>query len=295
MRHNRYHMAVGERHRFAGPSRVRAAWRDKLEEIIFGVETPGGRAFDVALLIAIGLSVMVVLLESVPTIRREHATSLRVAEWVFTVLFTLEYILRLVCTRHPVRYAFSFFGLIDLLAVIPAYASLILSGTQSLAVVRSLRLLRTFRVLKLSHYVGEAGTLIRAIRASRPKITVFIFTVLIVVVIVGALMYVIEGEEGGFTSIPVSMYWAIVTMTTVGYGDIAPKTVAGRILASLLMVLGYGIIAVPTGIVSAELVRADRNAAARVCTGCGADRHDMDARHCKHCGAAVTVADSAAD
>ena len=263
---------------------TRAPWRDRLEQIIFGVDTPAGRAFDVVLLVLILLSVTVVLLESVPTLRRDHAARLRLAEWVFTVLFTAEYVLRLICTRAPLKYAFSFLGLIDLLAVVPAYLSLALSGTQSLAVVRALRLLRAFRVLKLTHYVGEARTLMRALRASRPKITVFLVTVLIIVVIVGALIYLIEGEEGGFTSIPVSMYWAIVTLTTVGYGDIAPKTVPGRMLASLLMILGYGIIAVPTGIVTAELARAGTDTPSRPCPDCAAEIHDTDARHCKYCG-----------
>jgi voltage-gated potassium channel len=275
-------MAVLENDR-TGESR-RSAWRNRLEQIIFGVDTPAGRAFDIVLLVLILLSVTVVLLESVPALRREHASTLRLAEWSFTGLFTVEYVLRVVCTRNPLRYASSFLGIIDLLAVIPAYLSLILSGTQSLAVIRALRLLRTFRVLKLTHYVGEGRTLLRALRASRPKITVFLVTVVIIVVIVGALMYLIEGEARGFTSIPLSMYWAIVTLTTVGYGDLAPRTVPGRMLASLLMILGYGIIAVPTGIVSAELVRAGIDAAARNCPDCGADIHDTDARHCKHCG-----------
>jgi voltage-gated potassium channel len=262
----------------------RPPWRDKLEQIVFGVDTRSGRAFDIVLLVLILMSVMIVMLESVPTIRGHHETTLRQAEWVFTGLFTVEYVLRLVCTRNPLRYALSFMGLIDLLAVIPAYVSLILSGTQSLAVVRALRLLRVFRVLKLTHYVGEGRTLLRALRASRAKITVFLVTVVIIVVIIGALMYLIEGEEAGFTSIPVSMYWAIVTLTTVGYGDLAPKSVPGRMLASLLMILGYGIIAVPTGIVSAELVRAGADARAHKCPGCGADVHDANALHCKFCG-----------
>jgi len=275
-------MAVLENNR-TGKSH-RSAWRDRLEQIIFGVDTRAGRAFDIVLLALILLSVTVVLLESVPALRREHAKTLRVAEWAFTVLFTVEYILRLICTKHSLGYAFSFLGIIDLLAVIPAYLSLILSGTQSLAVVRALRLLRAFRILKLTHYVGEARTLSRALHASRPKVTVFLVTVLIVVVIVGALMHLIEGEEGGFTSIPLSMYWAIVTLTTVGYGDLAPKTVLGRMLASLLMILGYGIIAVPTGIVSAELARAGVDAAGRTCPDCSAHIYDREARHCKNCG-----------
>ena len=262
----------------------RAAWRDRLEEIVFGVETRAGRAFDIVLLVLILLSVATVLLESVPSLRREYFTELRLAEWVFTILFTVEYVLRLICTRQPLHYALSPLGLIDLLAVLPTFLSLVFVGTQSLAVIRSLRLLRAFRVLKLTHYVGEARTLGRALRASRPKITVFLVTVLIVVVIVSALMYLIEGEESGFTSIPVSMYWSIVTLTTVGYGDLAPRTVPGRILASLLMILGYGIIAVPTGIVSAELARAGAHHPRRVCSECGADTHDPDARHCKFCG-----------
>lgn len=269
----------------------RAAWRDKLEQIIFGVDTRAGRAFDVVLLVLILLSVTVVLLESVPDWRREHSTPLRAAEWAFTGLFTAEYTLRLVSTKRPVRYALSFLGIVDLLAVLPTYLSLVFSGTQSLAVIRALRLLRAFRILKLTHYVGEARTLMRALRASRPKITVFLATVLIVVVIVGALMYLIEGEETGFTSIPVSMYWAIVTLTTVGYGDIAPKTVPGRMLASMLMILGYGIIAVPTGIVSAELVRAGASTTGRACRGCGYDLHDRDARCCKRCGSALDAGD----
>jgi voltage-gated potassium channel len=262
----------------------RSAWRDRLEQIIFGVDTRAGRTFDIVLLVLILLSATVVLLESVPTLRREHASTLRLAEWTFTIMFTVEYVLRLTSARNPLRYALSLLGIIDLLAVIPAYLSLVLAGTQSLAVVRALRLLRAFRVLKLSHYVGEGRTLLRALRASRVKITVFLVTVVIIVVIVGALMYLIEGETRGFTSIPVSMYWAIVTLTTVGYGDLAPSTVPGRMLASLLMILGYGIIAVPTGIVSAELVRAGVDAAARDCSNCGGKIHDSDARHCKFCG-----------
>jgi voltage-gated potassium channel len=262
----------------------RAPWRDKLEQVVFGVDTFAGRAFDVVLLILILMSVSAVMLESVPSLRRDYVSALRAAEWTFTGLFTVEYLCRLICARDPLRYAFSFLGVVDLLAVIPAYLSLTLSGAHSLAVVRALRLLRAFRVLKLGHYVGEAQTLMRALHASGPKITVFLVTVVIIVVIVGALMYLIEGEQRGFTSIPVSMYWAIVTLTTVGYGDLAPSTVAGRMLASLLMILGYGIIAVPTGIVSAELVRAGEGAAARLCHQCRANSYDSDARHCKYCG-----------
>lgn len=264
----------------------RAPWRNHLERIIFEVDTPAGRLFDVVLLVTIALSTFVVILESVPSIRAEYGGVLRAAEWVFTLLFTVEYVLRLATARNPRRYALSFFGFVDLLAVMPTYVSLVWTGTQSLVVVRGLRLLRVFRVLKLAQYLGEARALGQALRRSRPKITVFLLAVVTVVLVVGALMYLIEGEKNGFSSIPVSMYWAIVTMTTVGYGDIAPKTVPGRLLASALMILGYGIIAVPTGIVSVELAEQARQArAARTCPGCGAHGHDSDAGHCKYCGA----------
>lgn len=254
------------------------------------METRGGRAFDAVLLVLILSSTLVVLLESVPGIRREYGLALRSAEWFFTLLFTTEYVLRIVSTERPLRYIFSFFGVVDLLAILPTYLSLFVAGTQSLAVVRALRMLRVFRVMKLAHYLGEARTLSLALQRSRPKITVFLVTVLTVVLIVGALMYLIEGEQRGFTSIPISMYWAIVTMTTVGYGDIAPVTPAGRMLASVLMILGYGIIAVPTGIVSVELAEASRRGRMlRSCSACGLEGHDADARHCKHCGQPLII------
>jgi voltage-gated potassium channel len=266
----------------------RAPWRDRLEQIIFEVDTRAGRLFDVVLLVLIVLSTLAVLLESEPVLRSAYGPELRAAEWVFTILFTIEYLLRLMSVRRPLRYAFSFLGLVDLAAVLPTYLSLVFSGTQSLAVVRALRLLRVFRVLKLGHYLGEARVLALALRQSRRKITVFLFAVLTIVVILGALMYLIEGEESGFTSIPTAMYWAIVTLTTVGYGDIAPKTVSGRVLASLLMILGYGIIAVPTGIVSVELADASRrHRSRRSCRVCGFANHDSDASYCKHCGGGV--------
>ena len=250
-----------------------------------GTDTPAGRAFDVVLLILILASVLVVMLESVATIAREHSRTLRVIEWFFTATFTVEYVLRLASVPRARRYATSFLGFVDLLAILPAYLSFFLAGAHSLAVVRALRLLRVFRILKLTHYLGEAKTLTTALHASRAKITVFLFTVIVIVVIVGALMYVVEGPDSGFKSIPLSMYWAIVTMTTVGYGDIAPVTVPGRFIASLLMILGYGIIAVPTGIVSAEMVRAGRPPqSVRDCPRCGKDSHEVDARHCSRCG-----------
>ena len=208
-------------------------------------------------------------------------------EWLFTVTFTIEYLLRLYCVRRPLRYALSFFGLVDLIAVIPTYLSLLVTGTQSLLVIRTLRLLRIFRVLKLAKYLGEAHVLLAALRASRAKITVFLVAVLSIVVIMGSTMYLVEGEEHGFTSIPTSMYWAVVTMTTVGYGDITPTTVLGRTLSAMLMILGYGIIAVPTGIVSAELVRAPKTVSTQACPSCSAEGHDHDATHCKYCGTSL--------
>ncbi len=261
------------------------AWRFKLHEIIFEAETPAGRAFDVCLLVAIVLSVAAVSLESVAEVRAVYGTELRVLEWFFTILFTLEYLLRLASVGKPWRYARSFFGVVDLLAIVPTYLSLLVAGTQSLLVIRALRLLRIFRILKLAHFVGEARVLHAAVRASTRKIVVFLGTVLTLVLIVGALMYLIEGAGNGFTSIPQSVYWAIVTMTTVGYGDIAPQSILGKILASAVMILGYGIIAVPTGIVTVELAGALKHSTRTVaCTECGAEGHATDAIFCKFCG-----------
>ena len=257
----------------------------KLHEIIFEAETPGGKAFDVALLVAIVLSVVTVSLETVPEVRAVYGGPLRAAEWLITILFTVEYILRLACVGRPWRYAGSFFGVVDLLAIVPTYLSLAVAGTQSLIVIRALRLLRVFRVLKLAHFVGEARMLHAALRASSRKIIVFLGGVLTVVLIVGALMYLVEGAENGFTSIPQSVYWAIVTMTTVGYGDVAPQTVFGKILASAVMILGYGIIAVPTGIVTVEIAGALKHSTrTRACMECGAEDHADDADYCKFCG-----------
>jgi voltage-gated potassium channel len=225
------------------------------------------------------------LLESVASIRDAHGPFLRAAEWVFTILFSIEYIARLLTATDAGRYARSFFGLVDFLAVGPVYLSLLFGASPSFAVLRSLRLLRVFRILKLTQFVGEAAALRVAVVASMRKITVFLFAVITIVIIVGALMYQIEGEANGFTSIPAGMYWAVVTVTTVGYGDISPRTVPGRLLASVLMILGYGIIAVPTGIVSCELARATGSGGGRKCLECGLPYHDRDAVHCKQCGA----------
>jgi voltage-gated potassium channel len=264
------------------------ARRRRLHEVIFEADTPAGKAFDVALLLAIALSVGAVLLESVASIRQRFGPGLRAVEWTFTLLFTVEYILRLACVRRPLRYALSFFGLVDLLAILPTYLSLVITGSQSLLVIRALRLLRVFRVLKLAHFVGEARLLKAALQASSRKIIVFLGTVLTLVLIVGALMYLIEGEASGFTSIPQAIYWAIVTMTTVGYGDIAPQTVVGKLLASAVMILGYGIIAVPTGIVTVEMAGlGKRPVSTQACHVCASEGHDPDARHCKYCGAAL--------
>jgi voltage-gated potassium channel len=266
--------------------RDRESRRSRLHEIIFEAETPAGKAFDIALLLAIVLSIAAVMLESVPRIRELYGDELRLVEWIFTFLFTAEYILRLVCVRKPWKYATSFFGLVDLLAILPSYLSFFVAGTQSLVVIRAIRLLRIFRILKLAHFIGEARMLHAAIRASSRKIIVFLGSVLTLVVIVGSMMYLIEGSDAGFTSIPQSVYWAIVTMTTVGYGDIAPQTVAGKTLASIVMIVGYGIIAVPTGIVTVEISSALKHSTrTTACEECGAEGHATDAVFCKYCGA----------
>jgi voltage-gated potassium channel len=260
-------------------------WRARWHEVIFEADTPAGKRFDLALLGLIMLSVLAVCLESVRDIREAYGTALTAVEWTLTVLFTAEYVARLVTVRRPLLYMVSFYGIVDLLAILPTYLSYLLPGSQSLLVIRALRLLRLFRILKLKHFVGEAAMLHAAMRASARKITVFLGVVVAAVLIAGALMYLIEGEENGFTSIPLAIYWAVVTMSTVGYGDIVPHTVLGKFLASLLMILGYAIIAVPTGIVTVELSAAARAASnTQACPSCGAASHDNDARFCKHCG-----------
>jgi voltage-gated potassium channel len=259
--------------------------RARIHDIMFQHDSPAERAFDGTLVIAIVLSVTAVMLDSVAEINARYGHWLLVAEWCFTVLFTVEYLLRLASVRHPRRYMTSTFGLIDLLAVFPTWLSLVLPGAQNLLVLRSLRLLRIFRILKLAEYLREASVLWQALRASRRKIFVFLLTVVTIVVVVGALMYVIEGEAHGFTSIPLSIYWAVVTLTTVGYGDLAPATVPGRVLATIVMLLGYGIIAVPTGIVTAELTRsAAPPVSTQACPGCGIQGHEVDAAFCRRCG-----------
>ncbi len=267
----------------------RAPWRKELRVILFEADTPAAKAFDVALLVTILLSVSVVMAESVTPFRERFGLALDVAEWVFTLLFTGEYVLRLLSVRRPARYARSFFGIIDVLAILPTYLSVLVPGAESMLVIRGLRLLRVFRVFKLARFLGEASLLGRALLNSRHKVIVFLGTVLILVTILGAAMYLIEGEENGFTSVPTSVYWAIVTMTTVGYGDITPHTVAGKALAAMVMILGYSIIAVPTGIVTAEIVETavGGRISTRCCPDCMSEGHLLHASYCKDCGAAL--------
>ena len=260
-------------------------WRKILFAIIFEADTPAGKWFDILLIIGILLSVMIVMLDSVNSIRAKYGEFLYAAEWFFTILFTVEYIFRLLCIGKPIRYAVSFYGVVDLLAILPTYMSLLFFGSRYLLVVRVLRVLRIFRVLKLGHHMKEAAVLREALYASRRKIVAFLFAVLTLVVIIGSLMYVIEEEANGFTSIPRSVYWAVVTLTTVGYGDISPKTGAGQFLAAIVMILGYSIIAVPTGIVTVELSRAHpERPSSQTCPNCSAEGHHSDAQYCRLCG-----------
>ena len=264
------------------PSRFQA----RLHEIIFEADTSAGKLFDVLLILSILMSVVLVMLDSVDSIRQSYGNLLYIGEWFFTILFTIEYLLRLYCVGKPVAYATSFFGIVDLMAILPTYLSTLFPGTQYLLTIRLLRVLRIFRVLKLAKYLGEARHLTQALRASRRKITVFLISVLTMVVIFGCLMYLIEDRESGFTSIPRSIYWAIVTLTTVGYGDIAPQTGIGQTIAAVIMIIGYGIIAVPTGIVTTELAQVyKKEVSTRACPECSAEGHDVDANHCKYCGA----------
>ena len=265
-------------------SEKRAPWRDNLRIIIFEAETPAGKWFDILLIASILLSVFAVMLDSVGSFNRQYGGLLTAVEWFFTILFSIEYFLRLSTDRQPLHYARSFFGIVDLLAIVPTYISLLIPGSEYLIVVRVLRILRIFRVLKLVQYMSETLLLIKALRASSRKITVFLFTVLTLIIILGSLMYLIEGAQNGFTSIPRSIYWAIVTLTTVGYGDISPQTSLGQMLAAFIMILGYSIIAVPTGIVTVELSQVSGRKMKRVCPGCGAGNHDSDAFFCKQCG-----------
>ena len=260
--------------------------RNWLHEVIFEADTFSGKLFDVLLIVSIIVSVALVMLDSVAEINASYGKILYAGEWFFTLLFTVEYFLRLFSIGRPHSYALSFYGIVDLLAILPTYLSILIPGTQFLLVIRILRVLRIFRVLKLVPYVGEARMLIHALRASSRKITVFLFTVLTLVIIFGSLMYLIEDASDGFTSIPRCIYWAVVTLTTVGYGDISPQTNLGQFVAALIMIIGYSIIAVPTGIVTVELSHAfTKKLTTQACPQCSAEGHDSDARNCKYCGA----------
>ena len=260
-------------------------WKHRLHEIIYEADTPAGKAFDLILLVFILLSVVLVALESVPSIDIAYHSLLDQAEWFITLLFTIEYVLRILSVSRPKKYIFSFFGIIDLLSILPKYLSLLFIGTHSLVAIKALRLLRVFRILKLTPYIKESNNLLRALKSSKTKISVFIFGVLVLCVIFGTVMYLVEGDQSGFTSIPRSIYWCIVTLTTVGYGDIAPATPFGQLIASFIMILGYGIIAVPTGIVTAEManpVPVDTNT--QVCPDCLQPSHKENAIYCHQCG-----------
>jgi len=267
--------------------RVLKPWQQKMHEVIYEADTPAGKAFDIGLLIAILISIAAVMLESVPRVNAVYANELFVLEWVLTILFTLEFFARIVCIGSPRKYIFSFYGLVDLLSILPNYIGIFVSGTHSLSVIRSLRLLRVFRILKLAQFMGEANLLIQSLRRSRAKIIVFMFFVLSITFILGSVMYIIESPEAGFTSIPRSIYWAVVTLTTVGFGDITPQTDLGQFISTIIMVIGYAIIAVPTGIVSAEIAKVDNEnstVSTQVCPNCASEGHDSDATHCKYCG-----------
>lgn len=278
------------------PKKPYINWKARLHEIIYEADTPAGKLFDIILLIAIVASIVFVMLESISEFNARYHNFLNIAEWVITIVFTLEYIARIISVKRPFRYIFSFYGIIDFLATIPKYISLIFFGTQVLIALRAFRLLRVFRILKLARYLGASNMLASSLKASKTKILVFLFAVLIVSIIFGTLMYLIEGEASGFTSIPVSVYWCIVTLTTVGFGDIAPVTALGQFIASIIMILGYGIIAVPTGIVSAEFVsqnRGNHGSPARIpevdlnteaCPYCSAEKQKDNAKYCYNCG-----------
>lgn len=264
---------------------VTSKLKHRLHEIIFEADSREGKAFDVVLIICIFLSVLVVMLDSVAGYRERYGSIFLTLEWTFTILFTIEYFLRLYCVGRPLKYALSFFGLVDLLSILPTYLSVFVPGTQYLLVIRTLRTIRIWRILKLAHFLHEWDYIVKALQASARKIVVFLLVVVALVAILGSLMYIIESPETGFTSIPRSIYWAVVTVTTVGYGDIAPQTSLGQMLAAFAMVIGYAIIAVPTGIVTVELGQARKTVSTQACPQCSREGHDPDAVFCKYCGA----------
>ncbi|GGK15653.1 ion transporter [Yeosuana aromativorans] len=269
-------------------------WKARLHEIIYEADTPAGKLFDIILLIAILASIVLVMLESVKTIDSKYHDILNIGEWIITILFSVEYIARIVTVKKPIKYITSFYGVIDLLSTIPKYVSILFAGSHALVALRALRLLRIFRILKLARYLGASNNLVSALKASRAKIFVFLFAVLIMSIIFGTIMYMVEGEENGFTNIPKSVYWCIVTLTTVGFGDIAPQTPLGQLIATFIMILGYGIIAVPTGIVSAEYTHQSKpkpvsendlvNLNTQACPSCSSEKHKDNAQFCYNCG-----------
>ncbi|MDA0176865.1 ion transporter [Mesoflavibacter profundi] len=273
-------------------------WKEKLHEIIYEADTPAGKIFDIVLLLLIVASIILVMLESVTSFAEKHYDFLNISEWVITILFSIEYIARIIVVNQPKKYIFSFYGIVDFLSTIPKYLSFFILNSHSLVALRALRLMRVFRILKLARFVGESNNLMKALRASRAKIAVFVFFVLIICVILGAVMYIVEsGQDSGFTSIPRSVYWAIVTLTTVGYGDIAPATALGQFISSIIMIIGYGVIAIPTGIVSVEYSKnySDKENLeekpiqkirlnTQICSNCHHRTHDDDANFCKICG-----------
>ncbi|MFB0904775.1 MAG: ion transporter [Nonlabens sp.] len=275
---------------------ISSKWRRKIHEVIYEADTPAGKLFDISLLFVIIISLVLVMIESVPDLGNKYADEFLIAEWIITIFFTIEYILRIISINKPTKYIFSFYGIIDLLSTIPLYLTFFFSGLNALLAVRSLRLLRVFRILKVTRYIGEADKLSKAIRSSGPKIAVFLFAVLVVSIIFGTLMYLIEGPEHGFDSIPKSIYWCIVTLTTVGFGDIAPETALGQLLATIIMILGYGIIAVPTGIVSAEYTQSKNKdktlestpnssqVNTQTCQNCHSNKHQDGSKFCHTCG-----------
>ncbi len=260
------------------------SWRQTLHTIIYEADTPAGRLFDILLILSILLSVIIVMLDSVASLKQTYGPLFVFLEWFFTIIFSIEYVLRIISVRKPLSYMKSFYGIIDLLAILPTYLSTFIPGAHYFLAIRLLRVLRIFRVLKFTLYIKEAKLLAHAIKASRRKILVFLLAVITVLIILGSLMYVIEGPENGFTSIPTAVYWAIITFTTVGYGDITPQTNIGQAIAAVVMILGYSVIVVPTGLVTAELAHSEYVVSTQACPNCSAEGHDFNAVHCKYCG-----------
>ena len=260
-------------------------WQVKMHEVIYEADTFSGKLFDIVLLILILFSIIVVMLESVPDYRTHYESLFNKLEWGFTILFSIEYLARIISINKPLKYIFSFYGVIDLLSIVPTYLGLFVSSSNSFMVIRSLRLMRVFRILKMGNFLNESQKLMSSLKASRHKIMVFLLSILTMVIILGTVMYLVESPDSGFTSIPRSIYWAIVTLTTVGYGDIAPATSLGQFIASIVMILGYAIIAVPTGIVTNELMKSEtKKISTQACKSCSKEGHDVDAEYCKYCG-----------